>query len=74
MSPKFGLNPDRISPPSSSAIIHPPPDFVLDLLSSDAIIFFFSFELNLLVGQHLQVPYNFLVVIASIRVAFECAW
>ena len=38
ISPKFGLNPDRISPPSSSVIIHPPTNFVLDLLPLDAII------------------------------------
>ena len=35
ISPKSGLNPDRISLPSTSAIIHPSPDFSLDLLPSE---------------------------------------
>ena len=38
MSPKSGLKPMIIARPSEFAIIHPPPDFLLDLLPSDAMI------------------------------------
>ena len=38
MSPKSGLHPVSIMRSSSFAIIHSPPDVLLDLLPSDAII------------------------------------
>ena len=38
ISLKFGLNPNIISPPSLSVIIHPPTNFVLNLLPFNAII------------------------------------
>ena len=51
ISTKSGLNPDRISPPSSSAIIHRPPAFVLDLLPSDAITRILFCRMKLMSGS-----------------------
>ena len=68
MAPQSRLYSEIISSPSSFAIIYAPPDFLLDLLPSEAINIFFLFECMLLVDSSFSVPYILILEVVSILV------